>query len=86
MNQMRDVLGPLLTTQGFGFVLALAGATIGCASVIASGLSERSESKTVGELIALGICLAMLRWDSGSHSSLSKRLRSSFPARKEVFG
>lgn len=60
MNQIRDALGPLLTTQGFGILLMLAGATIGCASVIASGLSERSESNTEGGLIALGICLAMV--------------------------
>ena len=60
MNQIRDALGPWLTTQGFGFLLALAGTTIGCASVIANGLLERSESKTAGELIALGICLVMV--------------------------
>ena len=34
MNQIRDAVGPWLTMQGFGFLLIVAGSTIGYASVI----------------------------------------------------
>lgn len=60
MNQIRDVLGPLLTTQGFGFILLVAGATIGAAFAIASGAVKRTETRTGGELVALVLCLAMV--------------------------
>lgn len=55
MNQIRDVLGPLLTTQGFGFILLVAGATIGAARAV-----NRTETRTGGELVALVLCLVMV--------------------------
>ena len=85
MNQIRDALGPLLTTQGFGFLLMLAGATIGCASVIASGLSEQSESNTAGEVIALGICLVMIAVGLWVLLFPEHAAQIKFPL-KEVFG
>ena len=85
MNQIRDAISPLITTQGFGFVLALAGATIGSASVIASGTAERSESKTAGELIALGICLAMVAVGLWVLLFPEQAAQIKFPS-KEVFG
>ena len=85
MNQIRDAVSPLLTTQGFGFLLALAGSTIGCASVITSGLSDRSESKTAGELIALGICLVMVAVGLWVLLFPEQAAQIKFPS-KEVFG
>lgn len=85
MNQIRDALGPWLTTQGFGILLMLAGSTIGCASVIASGLSERSESKTAGGMITLVICLVMIAVGLWVLLFPEQAAQIKFPS-KEVFG
>lgn len=85
MNHIREAISSLLTTQVFGFVLALAGATIGCAIVITSGTAERSESNTAGVAIALGICLVMVAVGLWLLLFPEQAAQIKFPS-KEVFG
>lgn len=60
MNEIRDALRPLLATQGFGFILILAGATIGSLIASSSRSGDVSVSATDGEGIALAVCLGMI--------------------------
>lgn len=85
MNQIRDALGPLLTTQGLGLILALAGATIGAAFVVASRLSYQPESDKGGEVIALLVCLGMIAVGVVLLLFPEQAAQIKFPI-KEVFG
>lgn len=60
MNEIRDALGPLLTTQGFGFILVIAGTTIGALISTSSRSGDGSVPATEGEGIALALCLGMI--------------------------
>lgn len=61
MNELKDALGPLLTTQqGFGFILVIAGATIGTLIASSSRSGDGSVSATEGDSIALLVCLGMI--------------------------
>ena len=55
------------------------------ASIITGGLSERSESNTAGELIALGICLVMVAVGLWLLLFPEQAAQIKFPS-KEVFG
>lgn len=83
MNQIRDALGPLLTTQGFGFILLVAGATIGAA--IASGAVERPKTRAGSEMVALVLCLAMVVVGLAYLLFPEQLAQIKFPT-KEVFG